>query len=219
MYTAMWHKNAAEPMYVKIHDAFTFVSKGRALVPSDVTQGALYFVRNPLDVAVSFAHHSSQSFDSIIERMANPKFTLNSQENKLSLQLNQKLLTWHGHIEKLAEIGTSAKNNSLRRLEKTGPLETFKNPRVIFLNCHIQARKLPKAIAFSNFRGTQPAGNPSMGFKRKNRRYLSAFSVKELLAHGKTELTEKQVNTIIQNHRKMMKNFWVTWMQMELFWF
>ncbi|HVU23800.1 MAG TPA: sulfotransferase domain-containing protein, partial [Opitutus sp.] len=51
-----WAREAQQTPFCKIHDAYTFLPDGRPLSPPDATECALYFVRNPLDVAVSFAH-------------------------------------------------------------------------------------------------------------------------------------------------------------------
>ena len=58
-----------------IHDAYTFLPGGVPLVPPEAVRGALYLVRNPLDVAISLAHHASYSIDQVITHMANPIFT------------------------------------------------------------------------------------------------------------------------------------------------
>ena len=41
----------------KVHEAFTDPRNGRPLFSRDATRAVLYFLRNPLDVAVSFSHH------------------------------------------------------------------------------------------------------------------------------------------------------------------
>src|SRR6056300_989710 len=56
---------AANYEYHKTHDAFSYVDEeGRLpLFPPEATAGALVIVRNPLDVAVSFAHHNASTID------------------------------------------------------------------------------------------------------------------------------------------------------------
>jgi len=45
---------------------------GFSTINLDVTLAAIYIVRNPLDVAISYAHHSAQRIDDIIAQMADP---------------------------------------------------------------------------------------------------------------------------------------------------
>lgn len=48
---------SAEPLYLKIHDACRRLADGQWLVSARATRAAVYLVRNPLDVVVSYAHH------------------------------------------------------------------------------------------------------------------------------------------------------------------
>jgi hypothetical protein len=58
-------------VFIKTHNAVATV-EGFPTINFDVTLAAVYIVRNPLDVAVSYAHYSSQGFDPIIAHMADP---------------------------------------------------------------------------------------------------------------------------------------------------
>ncbi len=64
-------RGAEGPLYIKTHNAVANV-EGFPTVNFDVTLAAIYIVRNPLDVAVSYAHYSGLPFDPIIAHMANP---------------------------------------------------------------------------------------------------------------------------------------------------
>jgi hypothetical protein len=55
-------------IFVKAHHAL-IVSRGTPTINVDVTSGAIYILRNPLDVAISYAHHSGTSIDETIECM------------------------------------------------------------------------------------------------------------------------------------------------------
>ncbi|MCP4690443.1 MAG: sulfotransferase domain-containing protein, partial [Desulfobacterales bacterium] len=45
--------------FFKAHDAYIFTDEGVPLFPTSVTRGAVYLLRNPLDVAVSWANHGN----------------------------------------------------------------------------------------------------------------------------------------------------------------
>jgi hypothetical protein len=83
---------------MKIHDAYTDVADNMPLIPVAATGGVLYFIRNPLDVAVSFAHHIGRDYDSAIYRMADDTFAFCRKSDRLQNQLRQKLLSWSGHV-------------------------------------------------------------------------------------------------------------------------
>jgi hypothetical protein len=60
---------SAGTLYIKTHDAYTLIAAGEPLIPSDVTQGAIYVTRDPLDIAVSFAHHLNENIEVTIRRL------------------------------------------------------------------------------------------------------------------------------------------------------
>jgi hypothetical protein len=68
---AQMARAARGPAYIKTHNAVALV-EGFPTINFDVTLAAIYIVRNPLDVAVSYAHYSGVSFDPIIAHMADP---------------------------------------------------------------------------------------------------------------------------------------------------
>jgi hypothetical protein len=47
---------SSSTVFLKIHDAYTYTEGGVPLVPAEATCGAVYMLRHPFDVAVSFAH-------------------------------------------------------------------------------------------------------------------------------------------------------------------
>jgi hypothetical protein len=61
-------------VFAKTHSALVR-DGGEPTINARVTAGALYIVRNPLDVAASFAHHLGAGLDDAIRCMASPGFT------------------------------------------------------------------------------------------------------------------------------------------------
>lgn len=89
---------AAEPLFRKVHDAWSLTPAGEPLFPASVTLGTIYVVRDPRDVAISFAHHVGQGIDRVIARMNDARTNLVSQETQLSEQLPQFLGDWSDHV-------------------------------------------------------------------------------------------------------------------------
>ena len=54
--------------FIKTHQAL-MVDRGHPTINFAVTAGAIYIVRNPLDVAISYAHYLQQQIDGVIEFM------------------------------------------------------------------------------------------------------------------------------------------------------
>lgn len=86
------------PAFLKVHDAYTHNAEGVPLMSKAATQATLYLVRNPLDVAVSFAHHSHVEFERAVEWMNDPEHSFVGRDDRIFNQLKQRLLTWSGHV-------------------------------------------------------------------------------------------------------------------------
>jgi hypothetical protein len=91
-------RRAAAPQLRKVHDAWTLTPSGEPLFPPAVTLGAICIVRDPRDVAVSFAHHMGVDIDRAVAFMARPDAALAAGGRHGALQLRQTLLCWSGHV-------------------------------------------------------------------------------------------------------------------------
>ena len=83
--------------FCRVHEALHDTSAGEPLFPEDVSAGAVYLVRNPLDVAVSLAFHVGQEdFSRIVTLVNDRRHVMGGGCNH---QLRQRLLDWSGHVE------------------------------------------------------------------------------------------------------------------------
>ena len=87
------HENALH----KVHSAYVVNGAGEPLFPEDLTAGAVYLVRNPLDVAVSWAFYAEGGDCArSVARLNDPGDTLGGGGR---WQPRQRLLDWSGHVE------------------------------------------------------------------------------------------------------------------------
>ncbi|WP_298283817.1 sulfotransferase domain-containing protein [Acidocella sp.] len=82
-----------ELVFVKTHNANLAVH-GVALVTPEVTAGAVYVVRDPRDVAVSYAAYLGRDVDETIRFMAAPGAVNGTDE----AQVFELLSSWSGHV-------------------------------------------------------------------------------------------------------------------------
>lgn len=188
---------------IKIHDAYTFLKDGRALIPDQGSYAALYFIRNPLDVAISLAHYAKCPLDWSIQMMGSPYFVI-PQERLRNVQLRQKLLTWSQHVQSWA----SAK--PIRRLVLryedmlANPSETF-GKGLEFLDLKVSDSRLQAAIEATSFDKLQQQ-EAKFGFREK----LSTegqFFRKGIAGDWKNVLEPRQIEKIIQDHGEVMRQF------------
>jgi hypothetical protein len=87
------------PLPLKVHDAWRRTPTGEPLFPPTATTGVVYVVRDPRDVAASFAHHFDCSIDTAIDRMADAEFMLSRGKAGVRFQFPQRLRTWSQHVD------------------------------------------------------------------------------------------------------------------------
>jgi aryl sulfotransferase len=86
------------PLFVKTHDRFGFTAEGLPLFPAEVTRTAIYIVRNPLDVAASFAAHNGSAIDPAIDRMGDPAYALNADPQASNEFLPVDIGSWSDNV-------------------------------------------------------------------------------------------------------------------------
>ncbi|MDX2104048.1 MAG: sulfotransferase domain-containing protein [Alphaproteobacteria bacterium] len=196
-----WSVNHETLEYHKIHDAYTFLPDGQPLVGRVATRGALYFVRNPLDVAPSFANHLQCSIDEAIDNMAKPEMTFAGSRKRLNNQTAQRLLTWSDHVR--SWIDASGLRIEVLRYEDMQATPELSFARAVkFLELPEDEARLTKAIAFSKFERVKQQ-EQERGFREKPPN-TPAFFRQGKSGGWRQELTEAQVARIIADHGAVM---------------
>jgi hypothetical protein len=84
---------------VKCHDAYTRRADGTPLLGgSEAARGAIVLVRDPRDIALSFADHRGTSVDEAIDLLCDPFATIGRSIQRQRRQLRQRLLDWSAHV-------------------------------------------------------------------------------------------------------------------------
>lgn len=194
-------RNSSEIVFHKIHDAYTLTSEGLPIVPADATKGAIYFIRNPLDVAVSFAYHSNMSFEAITEAMNNIDYAFCSKTSRLHMQLRQKLLSWSGHY--LSWTEQSHFPVLLMKYEDMlqSPYEIF-SKAVEFCGLQFTEEEINAAIQKSSFKELQKQ-EKEKGFREKSPDSQTFFR-KGKADIWKEELPASLAEQIRNDHRYVM---------------
>ena len=79
--------------FVKTHNALLSVENVSLITP-DVTAGAIYLVRDPRDIAISYAHHLGRGIDDTIAFMADPEAATGGTNEKVY----ERLSDWSAHV-------------------------------------------------------------------------------------------------------------------------
>lgn len=190
--------------YNKIHDAYTYLNDGSPLIPADAMAGALCIIRNPFDVAISFANHSSCSIDQSIEMMGNPDYAFSPGQISLDLQLRQWLLSWSDHV--LSWTHHSDINRLVVRYEdmKQQPLDTFTS-MARFLQLPHDEETVSNVLEHIKIERLQ-AQEEKNGFSEKAQK-VKRFFRKGIVGDWYKTLSQEQIDRIIDDHCFAMQKF------------
>lgn len=87
----------------KIHDALFKTPDGEFVVSPRATRCSLYMIRDPRDVAVSWAHHAEVALEVAVEGLCSPEAALARSTKRLEDQVRQRLGTWSQHVRSWTE--------------------------------------------------------------------------------------------------------------------
>ncbi|MEZ9198203.1 sulfotransferase domain-containing protein [Shewanella sp. 10N.286.54.B9] len=194
------NRNLTSVAYHKIHDANFPVQNGRLLCPVEACLGALYVVRNPLDVAISFANHMGVSIDKSIESMGKPSYTFSARKHKFNSQIKQNLGSWSEHVESWIDCDI---DRLLIRYEDM-QFDSLTSFTAIsqFLHLPSDESSVIKAIDLCQFDKLK-AQEQLNGFVEKPRK-SSAFFRKGKVGDWQQVLSQQQVERIVNDHFDVM---------------
>lgn len=195
-----WLTKNHEVTFLKIHDAYPAGDTQYPVIPEDISLGAIYMVRNPLDVAVSYAHHINRSLEKTIDLMCRKDALLCGKPDRLPLQLPQRLLSWSGHIDSWL--------NSPLAVHVVRYEELLRDPLpncaaiIDFLGFEFNESQIETAIKHSSFERLQQQETRS-GFIERMVPTQNFFR-SGTIGSWKKSLDSRQVDRIISEHHLWM---------------
>jgi hypothetical protein len=83
---------------VKVHDAWRRTRQGRPVHEAAATQAALYLIRDPRDVAISWARFRGRSIDWAIDYLADADTAIGNNSDSIHTQVAQHLGSWSSNV-------------------------------------------------------------------------------------------------------------------------
>jgi len=184
---------------LKTHHA-KITMDGIPMIPPRLSRGALYIVRDPRDVAISFADHMGCTIDEAIDNMANNQMTIHKDNNSLY----HVLLSWSSHVDSWTIQNTDVQTAVLRYEDLLDRPNKSWAQVLEALGLPIDQKKLVEAKERVEFARLQEqevdSGFKEVGKGQKFFRSGKAGAWKELL-------TEEQVKQIEGNHKITMERW------------
>lgn len=191
---------SGDTVFVKTHNALV-EDRGTAMITMAHTAGAIYVVRNPLDVSISYAAHFGVSLDEAIEAMNRPG------NESLGGQLHFVYEVFGSWSQNVASwTANPAPNMHIMRYEdmQDEPLTAF-GRTAAFLGLRVTPDRLQRAIDNSRF-DVLSGQERKAGFKERSLK-ADRFFRSGRAGQWRTVLNAAQVEAIVAAHREQMERF------------
>lgn len=185
---------------VKTHNACVLFN-GQPLITPAATAGAVYVVRNPLDVAVSFAHHFQVSIQKAVEILCDENKTLPPSAGNFTVFLG----SWSRHVR--SWVSAPGMKLHVVRYEDMfhAPLRSF-TALIRFLEQPPDRERIERAIRFSSF-GELSRQESDAGFIEAREDGKARFFRSGGVGEWRRHLNKRQVSRLVEAHGPVMRQF------------
>ena len=188
-----------DSIFVKTHCA-VLEDHGFPTVTLEVTAGAIYVVRNPLDVVVSYSHHLGMPIEPTINVMARQGAVSPPGDSHVF----EPLGSWSQHVESWTAKPSRALHVVRYEDMLAKPQSTFAAVTA-FLGLKPPRERLERAIARSSFRVLQDKER-RFGFKERSPK-AERFFREGKAGQWRKALTQAQIDRIVETHSEQMRRF------------
>lgn len=198
-------RETCENIYIKTHESWHLTDCGEGLFPSSVTGGAIYILRNPLDMASSCANHWGVSIEQAVNNLCDPLFVQASTIEEMPDQLSQKIGSWSDHVS--SWLDHSGLNVHLVRFEDLhrDPIAVF-GKVIEFCHMPLDKERLVRAVNFSKFSELQNQESVN-DFRERSPKACKPFFRRGQVGSWREELPVHLVQRLIDVHGKIMLRF------------
>lgn len=191
--------SSRDSVFVKTHSAL-LEAEGFPLITMEVTTGAIYIVRNPLDVVLSVAHHFALPLDTAITHMAVRGHVMAQNE----INTYEMTGSWSQNVESWTDQPSPGLHVVRYEDMQESPRKAF-GGIAGFLGLKPPRERLERAIKQSSFRVLQEQERRH-GF-RERPPHAEAFFRKGKAGQWRTDLSADQVARIVAGHGAAMRRY------------
>ncbi|HEY7688256.1 MAG TPA: sulfotransferase domain-containing protein [Dongiaceae bacterium] len=189
-----------DTVFVKTHSALV-VDRGTPTITSDCTAGAVYIVRNPLDVAVSYSVHYGVSLDEAVAAMNRPHNQSTANQPNFVYEF---FGSWSENVESWTERETKGIHVIRYEDMREASDKTFGGV-IEFLGLPVNPARLRRAIENSAFPILQ-AQEKQAGFRERSLKSENFFRAGRS-GEGRERLDAAQIQSLCQAHEVQMRRF------------
>jgi hypothetical protein len=193
------HDTSDGYVFLKSHSALV-AHAGVPMITMSLTAGAIYIVRNPLDVAISYSHHMDESLDETISIMAHSGRHIGTHEKGVF----QVMGSWSENVASWTHRPTPTLFVMRYEDMLAHPLDVF-GELAGWLNLPDEAGRLEKAVELSSFDRLKEQ-EAKAGFKEKPKS-AEKFFREGRAGQWKELLSRNQIRRIMADHGEQMARF------------
>jgi Sulfotransferase domain len=186
-------------IFLKTHNALV-VDRGHSVVNFAVTSGAVYIVRNPLDVAISLAHHGGTDIDKTIATMAAEDFETPVDDTLV----HEVWGSWSRNVSSWTRKPHPAIHVMRYEDMLADPLASF-TALVRHLRLDATPAQIALAVDRSSFESLQDEEERA-GFKERPQQ-AERFFREGRVGQWRDVLSQEQVERVVAAHREQMARF------------
>ncbi|MDF1795677.1 MAG: sulfotransferase domain-containing protein [Coxiellaceae bacterium] len=192
-----------ETCYLKTHEAYSFNEHQQPIHSPKATKGTVYFIRNPLDVCISWANHCDNEIDKSIKSLAKDQWIAQKRKEQGS-QFAQYTQSWSDHV-----TGWTTLQNGptlvLRYEDMLADSVQWFTKAVQFLELEYTEAQIEKALHHARFDELKQQ-EQAKGFAEKPKG-SKAFFRKGQSGDWQQRLTTQQIDKVIAKHHDVMAQY------------
>ncbi|MBR71929.1 MAG: sulfotransferase [Rhodospirillaceae bacterium] len=190
---------STDSVLVKTHNAMV-ENAGVPMITPHLSDAAIYIVRNPLDIVISYADHLGVSINKMIEGMSTPNF----QSPRSETHVPEIYCDWSTHVKSWTQMSSELLHVIKYEDMQMRPTQTFGNVAK-FMGLNPPRDRLKRAIKFSSFK--------ILKAQEKRKGFIERTPVQDMFFRQGTAdgwrktLSDDQVKEVIKAHREQMLRF------------
>lgn len=188
-----------ETVIVKTHNILMAVH-GHPTIHMDLTAGAIYVVRNPLDLVISLADHYGVDIDRAIDILNDP-VNGGLSDGNIVFEVHS---SWSNHVKSWTRQAHPGLLTVRYEDMLAKPLHSF-GAITRFLGLKPSRAQLDAAIEASSFKNLRQQED-AKGFREKSQKGSQFFRVGKA-GQWRDTLTPAQVEKVVAGHREQMERF------------
>ncbi len=192
-------------VYVKLHGAYRTLADGAPMLGRGQARAALYVMRDPRDVVVSYAHHTGASIGHHISALNNPLAAIARERDYYTPQVPQVLYDWSGHVESWADQRDVPVHVIRYEDMHDAPVATLQKV-ADFLDLAVSAERVEHAVRCAEFSALQRTELES-GFRERFVESTAPFFRSGRAGGWREVLSLEQQQAITDAHSRVMERF------------